>query len=91
MPTPTVYTDDVDATWTFTITSRDGTDVDWVSPLAAIDGGLYNIACTFIGSAAATRQIRVPLGSLTAGVKTLRLKVPNGTDVLLGKVQVKAR
>jgi FlaG/FlaF family flagellin (archaellin) len=92
MALPIVYTDDVDATWTFTVSSRDGTtNVDWVSPVAAIDGGTYTVACTFLGSAAPTRQIRVPLGSLTAGVKTLRLKVPNGTDILLGKVHVVAR
>ena len=88
---PEVYTDDTDASWTFTITSRDGGDVDWATPLVAIDGGAYDVAATFLGSAAATRQIRVPLGSLTAGVKTLRLKVPNGTDILLGRIQVKAR
>jgi hypothetical protein len=92
MALPIVYTDDTDATWTFTITSRDGTtDVDWVSPVVAINDGLYDVTATFLGSASPTRQIRVPLGSLTAGKKTLRLKVPNGTDILLGQVQVKTR
>lgn len=91
MAIPVVYTDDPDASWTFTLTSRDATVVDWVSPLVAVDGGLYTVAGTFLGSAATTRQIRVPLTSLAAGLHRLYLKVPTGTDVLLGDVHVKVR
>lgn len=88
---PTIYTDDTDPSWTFTIKSRDTTVVDWASPLVAIGTGSYTVAATWLGSADTTRQLRVPLTGLTAGTHSLYLKVPTGTDIALGRVVVKAR
>jgi hypothetical protein len=88
---PVIYSDDTDASWTYTITSRDSTVVDWVSPLVAIGTAGYVVAATFLGSAATTRQIRVPLTGLSVGSYTLYLKVPNGTDIRLGRITVAAR
>lgn len=92
MAQPVVYTDDPDATWTFTVTSQDANvEVDWASPLVAIDGGAYDVACTWEGPAAVSRQVKVPLGGLTKGTKTLYLQVPTGTDIQIGTVKVRDR
>lgn len=88
---PQIFTDDTDASWTFTITSRDDTVVDWVSPVVAVGGAGYTVAATFLGSAATTRTLRVPLVGLAEGTHRLYLKVPNGTDLLLGRVEVLPR
>lgn len=89
--TPTVYTDDTDPSWTFTVRSGDGTDVDWATPVVAVGSGDYTIDATWLGDPAATRRLRVPLDGLTAGGHTLYLQVPNGADIKLGNVSKVAR
>lgn len=88
---PTIYADDTDASWDFTVTSRDGENVDWVSPLVAVKGAGYTVAATWLGTASATRVLRVPLVGLAVGNHSLYLRVPNGTDVHLGAVRVRTR
>lgn len=88
---PVVYTDDPDAHWTFTITDRDGTVLDWASPQVAVNGGAYNVAATWLGTAAATRKLKVPLDTLDAGLYELYLQVPSGNDIFLGQVRVRLR
>lgn len=91
MATPTIYLDDPDPFWTFTVKSADGTDVDWASPVVAIGPGSYTVTGTWLGSASATRKLSVPLAGLTAGTKRLYLRVPSGTDIQLGQVFVRNR
>lgn len=88
---PTIYTDDPDASWTFTITSRDDTEIDWASPVVAIGSAGYTVNATWDDAASTERRLRVPLVGLTAGVRTLYLRVPSGTDIALGTVNVRAR
>lgn len=88
---PTVYSDDPDASWTFTITSRDATQIDWASPVVAIGSGDYEVAATWDTDAGTTRTLRVPLVGLTKGDKTLYLRVPLGTDISLGTIRVQDR
>lgn len=86
-----VYTDDPDATWTFTVTSKDETEIDWATPMVAIRSGAYQ-AATWVGPAGTTRQVRVSFAGVTAGRgANVYLQVPNGTDLLLGTVDVKER
>lgn len=89
--TPVVYTDDPDAAWTFTITSRDDTSINWSSPVVAIGSGTYTVSGTWVTAAGTTRQLSVPLSGLTKGVKRLYLRVPGGTDISLGDIQVRER
>lgn len=88
---PTVYLDDPDPSWTFTITSRNELEVDWDNPVVAIGPGDYEVNATWEGDAGTSRTLRVPLDGLTAGTKQLYLRVPNGTDIALGTVWVVAR
>lgn len=89
--TAVVYSDDPDAAWTFTVTSRDTTEVDWSSPVVAIGSGSYTVNATWTTAAGTTRTLRVPLVGLTAGIKKLYLRVPGGADIALGQVIVKDR
>lgn len=88
---PTIYADDPDPTWTFTVTDSQGDDVDWATPVVAIDDGAYEVTGEWQGAAAPSRQIKVPLDDLAAGIHRLYLRVPNGVDILLGKVNVQPR
>lgn len=93
MAMPIVYLDDADAFASWTVTDKQGQNLDWASPQIAIDSGSY-LSATWQGSAAPTREIRLPMAnglSLTAGVHTAHLKVPGGNDFELGGVYVKAR
>jgi len=87
---PVIYTDDTDPSWTFTIRSKDDTLVDWLSPLVAVGASGYTIAATWDSDPATTRTLLVPLSTVTVD-STLYLKVPNGTDIKLGRVLVRAR
>jgi hypothetical protein len=83
----TVYTDDPDRHWTRQITDEAGNDLDW-EPLVAAGSGAYDITAAWQGTVGPTREIKVPLDSLTAGHYTLFLKVPGGNDYSLGVVAV---
>lgn len=89
---PVIYLDDPDASWTYTVTSSSGATIDWASPVVAIKDGSYAVTATWLGATTSPRQIRVPLVGLTKGNgQTLYLRVPSGTDIRLGQVDVKAR
>lgn len=90
MTTPTVYTDDPDASWTFTVTDRDGADLDF-TPLVAWRAGEYVLAGEWLGTVGATRKLQVPLDTLPEGSHALYLQVPGGVDFRLGVVFVQAR
>ena len=87
----TVYTDDPDAYVTFTVRSADGANVDWSSPVVAIGPGDYQVAATWLGDPAPSRQIKVPIVGLAVNSYRLYLRVPNGTDIKLGDIRVSAR
>jgi hypothetical protein len=90
MSTPLVYSDDPDASCTFTVTDKAGNDLDW-APLVAVKGGDYDITAEWLGDPAPERKVKVPLDSLAAGSHALYLKVPGGNDLRLGFVSVKDR
>lgn len=95
---PIVYTDDPDASWSFTITDADGGTLDWSPVEVAVGEAAYLLTATWLGSApaatpgvATTRRVKVPLDSLAASYHTLYLKVPGANDVELGRVEVRVR
>lgn len=89
--TVTIYADDPEAFWDFTVTSRDGADLDWATPLVAAGSGDYLLSGTWQGTAGPTRDLRVPLDTLAVGLHNLYLRVPGGTDFLIGQVYVAER
>lgn len=88
MSNPVVYTDDPDASWTFTITDADGNNLTWTPVEVAVDEAGYLLTATWLGTAAPTRKLKVPLDTVLAGYHQLYLKVPGANDILLGKVSV---
>lgn len=89
---PTVYDDDDDAHVDWEQTDRDGNNLDWPNPTVAIGPGAYDIAATWLGDPAPTRTIRVPLAGIPGGgVRAVYLKVPGGSDILLGHVHIQTR
>lgn len=86
-----VYTDDPDASWTFTVRSKDDTEIDWSGPLVAIGPAGYVVSGTWETAAGTTRVLRVPLVGLTAGTHRLYLKVPGGADRPMGTVTALVR
>lgn len=89
-PPQIVYTDDPDAFVAWTITDELGQNLDWASPEIRIGGGIWRSA-TWQGTAAPTREIRLAMAnglSLRPRKYTAYLKVPNGNDLELGKVEV---
>lgn len=89
--TTIVYTDDPDAHWSGTITSTDGSDLDWTPVQVAAGSGAYDIAATWLDTAAPSRRLKVPLATLEPGHYTLYLKNPTGNDYALGVVAVLER
>ena len=94
--TPTVYTDDTDASWVFTIPPDPAVDnppnLDWANPKVAAGAGTYTLTATWLGDPAPTRKLKVTLTGLAAGkTYTLYLQVPGGVDFKLGNVRVADR
>jgi hypothetical protein len=90
MATQTVYTDDADAFCTWTITDAAGQTLDWATPQIAVGDAAYT-AATWLGVAGPIRDIRLstPLGlGLTPGRYFAVLKVPAGSDFLLGSITI---
>lgn len=86
--TPRRYLDDPDAHLVYPITDANDEPIDWATPTvsATKSGVVVTIACTWLGTAAPTRSLKVPLDALPAGTHTLRLLVPNENDIRLGTV-----
>lgn len=93
MAEPIVYTDDPDRHWVFTVNAEDGTtNVDWANPKVASADGAYVISATWLGSPSPSRDIDVPLISLTDhGFYALYLQVPGNNDFELERVEVRTR
>jgi hypothetical protein len=94
MSTPiTIYRDDADAALSWQITDSNGLDIDWADPQIAIGDAAYT-AAAWEGDAASTRTITLaaPLAlGLAANIYAAYLKVPNGNDIYLGRVNVADR
>lgn len=92
-PPVQVYRDDADAFAEFEVTDGTGQNVDWPSPMVAIDAAAY-VSAAWQGTPAPTRRIRLamPLAlGLAPGIHTVHLKVPGGNDLPLGTVEVTDR
>jgi hypothetical protein len=89
--TNTVYFDDPDASWTFTVTDKAGNDLDWTPVEVAADSGPYDLTATWEDVPSASRKLKVSLAGLAAGMHRLYLKVPGGNDLTLGSVYVRVR
>ena len=89
---PRRYENDPDANVVYPITDANGADVDWASPsvTATKSGVSATVACTWLGSAAPTRNLKVPVDTLAVGTHSLRLVVPNENDIPLGRVSIVA-
>jgi hypothetical protein len=88
-----ILTDDADAYAAWDVTDNDGNNVDWASPQIAIGNGTYQSA-VFQGSPAPIREIRLSMPNalgMSPGRYSAYLKVPNGPDLVLGGIYVKAR
>lgn len=87
----TLYADDPDVFADFVVTAASGGTNDWASP--TVETGTVvpvEIVGTWQGDPGATRTLRVPLATLGAGWHSLRLQVPNGNDVNLGRIYLTA-
>lgn len=85
-----VYTDDADAFVSWTVADSEGQNVDWANPQIAVGSAAYGTA-SWEGVASPTREIRLAMPSglgLPAGRHSAYLKVPTGSDFLLGTVTV---
>lgn len=80
----TLYANDPDVFVDFSVVDAGGGTNDWPSP--TVTSGGTSITAAWQGVAASTRTLRVPLISLGAGWHDLRLTVPSGNDVDLGRV-----
>lgn len=78
-----LYADDPDVNVVFPITDGEGGDLAW-SPVVTVGG--TSITAAWQGDPGPTRDLRVPLSSLPAGMHRLRLLVPGDNDVSLGNV-----
>ena len=89
---PRRYADDADAHVDYPITDVNGSNVDWATPTvkAVKSGAEVTVTCTWLGSAAPTRSLKVPLDALGVGTHSLRLVVPNENDIPLGRVSIVA-
>lgn len=92
MTDPTVYDDDDDAHVDWPVTDTNGNNLDWPNPMAAVGSGPYDIAAAWLGDPSPKRWLRVPLvGVPGGGLRAVYLKVPGGSDVLLGNVYILKR
>lgn len=78
-----LYADDPDVNAVFPITDSQGGDLTWS---AVVMAGDVELAATWQGDPGPTRNLRVPLATLTPGMHRLRLIVPGDNDVSLGNV-----
>jgi hypothetical protein len=51
-------------------------------------GTIVDINAEWLGAAGASRDLKVPLGSLTSGLWVLRLTLAGETDLVLGEVVI---
>jgi hypothetical protein len=87
----TVWTDDPDASWTFTVTDGEDNDLDWTPAAVAAGAGTFDLTATWLGDVGPVRKLKVDLDTLAANNYTLYLQVPGGNDVVLGTVAVRDR
>lgn len=78
-----LYADDPDVNVVYPITDSQGGDLSW-SPVVQV--GAAEITAVWVGDPGPTRNLRVPLSTLPAGMHRLRLVVPGDNDVSLGNV-----
>jgi hypothetical protein len=87
---PRRYADDPDANVVYPITDANDEPIDWATPTvkAIMRGVEVEVEGEWLGDAAATRSLKVPLDELEVGIHSLRLVVPDENDVPLGRVAV---
>lgn len=78
-----LYADDPDVNVVYPITDSEGGDLTW-SPVVQV--GATEIVASWVGDPGPTRNLRVPLSTLSKGTHRLRLVVPGDNDVSLGNV-----
>src|SRR5690606_19437722 len=90
LKTVTVYADDADAYVDRIVTDAAGTDLTF-EPAVAVGAGDFDITATWLGDAAPSRTLRIPVAGLEVGTHRLYLSVPGGNDLDLGGVNITAR
>lgn len=81
----TLYADDPDVHNTYPVTNKVGTDLTF-EPVVAVSG-YGDVDAEWVSAPGPQRDLKVPLYGLPAGVvMQLRLKVPDGNDLDLGRV-----
>lgn len=80
----TLYADDPDVYVDYSITDSIGGDNDW-DPVT-VEADDVDLTGTWQGDPGPTRTLRVPLAGLPTGSHDLRLIVPGGNDLSLGRI-----
>lgn len=78
--------DDGAAVFPVTDTAEPPEPVDWADP--QVTAGGQTIDAEWLGVPATTRDLSVPIGTLSVGTYDLWLNIPGQTDILLGQVEI---